>query len=734
MPSDKRSARLSVLAVVSVLLFGALGTRMWFLQVVDAPALEQRVVANKTRTVKLLPERGRIFDRDGRVLADNERILTVTIDWEVIRRDEDREVLFTRLSGILGVPPEALEARYQSGRYSPFLPLPLAEDVSEQTALYLTERVEDYPGVDVTPQWRRQYPYAPLAAHVVGYLGAITVDDQEQYLELGYELSERVGRFGVERSYESALRGTPGYVMYEVDAAGRVLREIERVEPIAGNDLLLAIDLDLQQFAEQALETELRARRLAEPPCQKKDPEGNPVKPQFPECQPFKAPAGSVTVLDHSNGQVLAMASYPTFDNRWFNAGVSGAKFQEIFPTTKPDGSPIDPDESILVNRAIQGQYNLGSTFKPFVAYAALNTGQLPGGAGYYYRDTGTYQLVTIDQEICDTGVKCVFRNATCSSTGQPCVYGDVNVEDALAVSSDAFFYKIGEEIFSQRGGAPILQEQVRQFSFGSRTGIDLPYEFRGRVPDKELKRELYESGVLAETESPNYLVGDNVQLSIGQGLLAATPLQLAVGYAMFANGGFQITPTVALALLAPGTPDDVRPGFANLFEAEVVQAFDGLEGAEQINMSPDIRDPIVRGLSRVVTGPGVTSDYYHRTTGERLFSDYPYDELPIAGKTGTAQGAASLPWNDSSAFAAFSLDPGRPYTVAAYLEKSGYGSQAAAPVTKCMFLALDGRVPLAPVMLSDPLDLQSTVAAPERSLPDPRCLGDPTAAPEVRD
>lgn len=731
MASDRRSARLSVLALVAVLLFGALGTRMWFLQVVDAPALEQRVVANKTRTVKLLPERGRIFDRDGRIVADNERILTVTIDWDVIGKEDAREVLFSRLSGIVGMPVDAMEDRFDSGRYSPFLPLPLAEDVSEQTALYLTERIEDFPGVDVTPQWRREYPFAPLAAHVVGYMGAITEDDQDQYRERGYELSERVGRFGVERSYESALRGVPGFVVYEVDAAGRVLREVERVEPVAGNDLLLAIDLDLQQYAEQTLETQLRARRSAVA-CQNKDLEGNLVKPQFPECQSFKAPAGSIVVLDHSNGQVLALASYPTFDNRWFNAGISGAKFTEIFPTTNPDGTPIDPDQSILVNRAIQGQYNMGSTFKPFVAYSALNTGMLLGGVNYYYEDQGSYILTSIAPEVCATGVKCEFRNATCKSTGRPCQYGNVNVEDALAVSSDAFFYKIGEESFVLSGGAPILQEQVRLFSFGEKTGIDLPYEFSGRVPDKDLKRELFDRGVLHPSESANYLVGDNVQLAIGQGLLAATPLQLAVGYSMFANGGFRVVPGVALALLAPGTPDGVQAGFADLSKSEIVEGFNGIEGAEQINMPPEIQWPIVRGLSRVVAGPGVSSDFYHSTTGEKLFRDYPLAELPIAGKTGTAQGAASLPWNDSSAFAAFSLDPDRPYTVVTYLEKSGYGSQAAAPVTKCMFLALDGRALLEPVLLSDPLDLQSTLAAPSRSMPDSTCLGTTTA--EVRD
>ena len=727
MAVDKRSARFAVLGVIGAILFGALGTRMWFLQVVDAPALEQRVQANKTRTVKLLPERGRIFDREGRILADNERLLSVTVAWEAVSDDTERAELFARLSPILDVPEADLELRHSGpigddgeptgSRYSPLLPLPLKEGVGEDVALYLLQRTEDFPGVDVTNFWKRDYPYAPLAAHVVGYLGAITPADADQYRSLGYDLNERVGQFGVEKVFEPYLRGTPGYIKYEVDSRGAILGVLERVEPIPGNDLLLAIDLDLQQFAEEALETQLRLRRFVET-CQAKDDKKQLIKPQFPECQNLKAPAGSVVVSDHSNGQVLAIASYPTFDNRWFNAGITGDKFAQIFPPTD------DPDLSILVNRAISGQYNLGSSFKPFVAFAALDSGQLPGGTDYVYVDQGTYTLTSIDEGTCQV-VKCVFRNALCGGGNYPCRYGSVTVEDALAVSSDTFFYKIGEQIFSERGGQPILQEEVRLFGFGAKTGVDLPYETAGRVPDKDSKRQLVEDGVLMEGESPNYLVGDNIQLSVGQGLLAASPIQLAQAYGTLANGGNVNRPLIALALLAPGTPDSAVPGFADLEQSSTVLDLGQRNTIRTVPLPDDTRQAIVNGLSRVIRGPGVTNgERYHATTGERLFAGYDYEALPIAGKTGTAQGAASLPWNDSSAFAAFSLDPFRPYTVSAYLEKSGYGSKGAAPVVKCMFMALGGMVETPEVLLSNPLNLDSVTAAPERSLDDTACLG----------
>ncbi len=718
MAVDKRSSRLVVLGTIAAVLFSSLGLRLWFLQAVDAPVLEERVQANKTRTVKLLPERGRIFDRDGRILADNERILTMTMAWEVMARTADRLELFRRLAPILEMSPSDLESRYKSNRYSPLLPMPLKEGVSEETAIYLIQRSEDFPGIDVTVQWKREYPFAPLAAHAIGYMGAITQDDSVQYRELGYDLNERVGQFGVEKTFETYLRGTPGFVKYEVDSRGTILDVIERKEPIPGYDLQLAIDLDLQQFAEQALETQLRLRSYSEV-CQSKDANGLPVKPQFPPCQNLKSSSGSVVLMDYSNGQVLAIASYPTFDNRWFNASVSGQKFAEIFPRTD------DPDKSILVNRAVQGQYNLGSSFKPFVAYAALISGQLPGGIEYRYEDEGVYQLTETrgrEDQTC-ARVKCFYRNALCAGTNKPCVYGSVNVEDALAVSVDTFFYKIGEEIFIERGRAPIIQDEARKFGFGSRTGIDLPFESGGRIPDKESKRILVEAGKLAEGEVADYLIGDNVQLSIGQGLLAATPMQLAQAYGAIGSGGEVNRPLIAIALLEPGTPNAVEVGFADLSRAEVHLPLGEKNTIRTVDMPPEIRDPIVRGLARVITGPGVTSDYYHSTTGEKLFERYPYDLLPIAGKTGTAQGAASLPWNDSSAFAAFSLDPNRPIVAAAYLEKAGYGSRAAAPVVKCALMAFVGAARMSPVLPSNPLDINSTLAAPQRELRDRACL-----------
>ena len=705
-------SRLAVLGSVALILIGLLTVRLWFLQTVDAQGIQERVREVRSRIVKLTPERGRITDVRGRIVADNQRILTITIDRLVIARDLPRQQMWDRLSGVLNMTVQELEDRFQSKRYDPLQPVPLKEDVAEDIGIFLRERSEDFPGVDVREDWRREYPYAPMASHIIGFLGAIKENEISMYKNLGYDPNARVGQFGVEQTYEGALRGIPGFVKYEVDSLGNVLRELDRKEPVPGNDVQLSIDLDIQQFTEQALQTEISVRRRTEAATVMLD--GVP-DPKYPAVTYYKAPAGSAVVLNHDTGAVVAMASYPNFDNRWFNSGITAEKFGQIFPVTD------DPDQSILVNRAISGRYNLGSSFKPFVAYAALHSGQLAGGTKYYLKDDGYYQLTSIPKERCQLNVKCIFKNATCGN-GAPCRYGRVNVVDALAVSSDVFFYKIGEEIFSERGNRPVLEEEVRQFGFGAPTEIDLPYEFVGTVPGKDLKKRLAAAGAITADEGRGYYVGDSVQFSIGQGLMSATPLQMAVAYSALANGGLVLRPKVVRATWTPGTPT-TKSGRLNFAAGVLSKDLSDAFVARDMNMPAEIRDPIVEGLTRVVNGPGVRSDIYHSTTGERLFKSYPKNVLPIAGKTGTAQGFGNLPWNDSSAFGAFSKNPEKPYTVYAYLEKSGYGSRAAAPVVKCIFTALAERTRVDPAVPADPLDRSSVAPATAQSLTNPLCL-----------
>jgi penicillin-binding protein 2 len=733
--SDKRSSRLGVLALVALLLVGGLATRMWFLQGVQAKDFQAKLTAAKTRTVYVPPERGRIFDAQGRVMADNRRILTVTVDWAVLKRKSVRDELFQRLSGPLETPADDLQRRYDpcygspsvpkctAGQiYSTLLPLPLKEDVSEETVSFLKERREDYPGMDFVEQWQRVYPYAPLASHVIGYMGALSATNLDTYLAKGYNRNEQVGQFGVESSLEDVLHGSWGKRVYEIDAAGAIVRELtdQRVDPVAGKDVQLTIDLDVQQYAEQALQTELVNRRnlaLTSQAHNGVDPTTNqPYHPGYPEYVPYKAPAGSVVVENHQNGDILAMASYPTFDNRWMVSGIDGAKYKELFPVTD------DPDQSILVNRAVQGRYNLGSTIKPFIAWSAMHSGIITPND--YFLDNGSYTLESIDPGDCAEhggAAKCTFKNAISSGTGKPSQYGPVNVESAIAVSSDAFFYRLGEKFYL--ASRTLMKEDLEQFGFGAKSGIQLPFEWTGRIPDDAVKKDLVDKKVLSPGEVPRLTVGDNVQAAIGQGLMAATPLQLANAYSTLANSGFLLTPQIVKAIYAPLTPDK-STFVADLTKGTVLQAFGTPVVRSQLDMPEDIQSPLLNGTRRVIRGPGTRypSNYVHKTTGEELFAGFPAS-IDLHGKTGTAQGRANLPWNDSSAFTGFSETPEVPYTVTAYMEKSGYGAEAAAPVVKCMFLALSGRVVMDPVQISDPLDLSSTVPANPVQLSDGSCL-----------
>lgn len=718
MAADKRAARLGVLGLVAVLLFGALGTRLWFLQTVEAESLQETVDLTRTVTRQIAPERGRIFDADGRVLADNRGSLAVKLDWSSMRRDTDRAALFTRLSPWLEMPVEEMEARYDSGRYSRYEPMPIKEDVSRDVALALRERIEDFPGLIVDTEWERVYPYAPLASHVIGYMGSITEEDEDKYEDLGYDTSsqgERVGRAGVEASMEEVLHGQWGEVAYEIDSSNRIVREISYTPPVNGRDIRLTIDLDLQQYAERLLYTQLTLRRaFTAENAEVRKPDGTrgPQDPDRPVGAqvPFKAPAGSITVMNQNTGQVLAMASYPTFDNRWFGADIDDEKFNEIFPTENPDGSRLDPDLSALPNRAIQGQYNMGSAFKVFTAYAALRTGMLSPDT--VFDDQGTYTIKSIDPARCqDNGgsVRCTYRNSNCN--GVPCEYGPVNLQQSLAVSSDTFYYALGDQFYESHGTA--FQDQLAQLGFGRDPGIDLPFAWDGRVPSNEVKAALIESGALSEDEVPNLTPGDLLQTAIGQGLMAATPLQMAVGYAAVANGGQVVTPHVVQTIYSPGVPNSTEQAKADLAGGTVIEQV--APESREIPMPDSVRGPIIAGLRQNITGPGANG---RSTTAEELFADYPEAAIQVAGKTGTAQGYQQYPWNDSSAFAAVSLDPEKPFTIVSYLEKAGFGSTGAAPAVKCMYLALSGLpvdqggVVVDPVAVSDPLDLTSTVPA----------------------
>jgi penicillin-binding protein 2 len=696
MPAETRGLRLSVIGIVVFSLFVALVARLWYLQVVQSDNLSQVASANQVRTVPLPPMRGRILDRVGRVVADNDSTLNVTIDRKVIKSKDDRDALFQRLAGALKTTPDELEKRYQSPKYNVYEALPLAEDVDESTAIFLKERREDYPGVEVVEGFVRKYRFAPLASQIIGYMGAISKDNQSEYTKKGYQLSDRVGVAGVEATYESVLHGTPGYVKYAVDARNRVLGVVERVEPVPGNDLQLTVDLKLQQYAEQILQNGIVEARSHLVSITNTDLHAQATG------QTFQAPAGAAVIEDPNTGEILGMASYPTFDNRWFIGDLPQAKYSALFPT--------DSSRSPLTNRAISGGYTIGSTMKLFTSVAALQSGAL-SSPNESYDDQGKYEI----PECYDERVGCVFHNSGGLKPGR------IDLQNAISMSSDDYFYRLGVSMFRDISEKDVFQKTLYQFGFGSGTGIDLPFENSGRVPTAEVKKKLAEQNAISKQDGEGYFVGDNLQLAIGGGLFAASPLQLVNGYATFANGGDHLVPHVGLAVIAAGAPSKA-PGLVDMAQAQPLQLI-GTKVSNHVELEQSWRDAITRGLI------GVTQKRsFPFGTAHRSFENYNFDAFPIAAKTGTAQSGNGEAANDSSLFVGYG--PVRAgdtpqYTAGAIIEKGGFGADAAAPVVKCLFEALSGqtKTPLAEPQQSDPLDPNTLQVATLPPLQDTSCL-----------
>jgi penicillin-binding protein 2 len=666
MHEDPQWLRMRIFAFLALSLLSALGARLWFLQSVEHDRFEFQAQTNVLEPVYEEAPRGRILDRKGMVLVDNKVVQVVTIDRaELAGLDAvTKEELFVRLaiavsrSGRL-TKAGAIASEIADRSYGPFERIPVAIDVDPDLLVFIGEREDEFPGVEVVQRTVRSYPYGSLAAHILGYVGPITraewesVTDPDEESDKPYQLNDEIGKTGVERVFERELRGVPGIRYLRVDRSSNVIGEDDdrRREPISGNDVWLTIDIDLQALAEQELSDGLASARLQET--------RDPADP------PFVASAGSVVVTDPQNGDVLAMASYPTYEPADFVNGISFTQFNEL--TSEDNFSPI-------LNRAIQGQYAPGSTFKLVTAYAALEEGVLGDGPdairGIYdaYVDRGDYTYSGCFEDS-DT---CIYRSPFNGSRR-------VDLTAALTVSSDAYFYEIGGEGFWRRPKEDLnddgvtedegIQKWATLMGLGTDSGIQLPYERGGAVPDRDYYRSQFELGVFGTDQ---WFGGSTIILSIGQGELLVTPLQLANAYATFANGGLVYQPNIGLKLTTAGD------------ESDVVREM-GPRLLRDLDIPPEFRLPIEQGLLGVPRRDGSSVG-----TAWRAFNnvDFPLGSWPVAGKTGTAevQGKA-----DTSIFAAYGPTDNPGYgidiagepsvAIAVVLEEAGFGSSAAAPV-----------------------------------------------------
>lgn len=541
------------------------------------------------------------------------------------------------------VTEEVLRERIDDPRFSKFKPIPVATGISEELEVYLRENPGLFPTVSVERVTVRDYRYGALLAHVLGYVGSITQDELDAFQndDKPYENDDEIGKTGIERGMEEWLRGTPGQVVYEVDARNRPVGEPLSSTPAEpGSDVYLTIDINLQYLAEKGLAAEVDRRRgVRDNGC-------------FVEaCDP---PGAAVVALDPRDGQVLAMASYPTYDPNLFIGGISTRDYQAI-----TDPERVDEHHNPLINRAIGGQYAPGSTFKLFSAYAGLAAGQITPEDTY--NDTGVYLF----SDSCDIDVE---SNCWAQNAGRT-AHGAVDLTRALTVSSDTYFYKLGHESWLRREqvGEEAMQEQMRLFGLGERTGVPLPGEAPGRIPDPTWLREFSDAINADDPEmaeqAGTWTAGTSANTMIGQGDVLVTPLQLANGYATLANGGAVWLPQFVLQV-------------TDFASANVRELF-GAEQTGEVPMPPEWRDPMIRGFDGVTKqGTGGTA-----SSG---FSGFDQSGCPVAGKTGTSQADDK---NDSSLFTAFMPTPGdgreSTIAVAAVFEEAGFGGAAAVPLVR---------------------------------------------------
>lgn len=602
--------RLTTLQVVTVTMIAVLLCRLWYLQVPEGAAASQAESSASTSTVSLPATRGRILDRHGRALMTNVSSVVVTIDrQQLLELDErTRNRVLDDLGHLLHRDPDALNAQTipcglpgapaspRCWNGVPYQPVPVAWDVQPDVILPLTERPRDFPSVGVETRPVRSAPRhdGVNAAQLLGYLAPAT---EEEVAEADLEPFDVVGRSGLERTYDKALRGEHGVRRLELDALGRVTRTVDETQPTPGNDVVTSIDARIQAVVERELRAAIRRAR------------GTVDRVTG---RPYVADSGSAVVLEADTGRVVAMASTPTYDPNIWREGLSESERDELFGSNS---------QAPLLFRATQGEYAPGSTFKPVTAAAALRSGYGPWSV---LPCPGT--MLIGDR---------VFRNF--DSIG----YGDLSFDDALAVSCDTFFYRIGIDLWQRAGDVDGIRKLAREFGFGRPTGVDLPGESSAGLPER-----------------PAY-AGDAALVGIGQADVTTTPLQLAVAYGAIANGGTLWQPRIGKRIVGP--------------DGSVVRDIPR-EPAGRVASSPaDLR--LLRSALRQTTRSG---------TGAFPFEGFPLDRFPIASKTGTAEVAGK---QTTSWFASFD----EKYVVVMTVTQGGTGSGTSGPSVRQIWEALYG-------------------------------------------
>jgi penicillin-binding protein 2 len=617
--------RLKVFAALVAFMFAALTTRLWFLQVLAADQYRLEAKQNSVRLLDVPAQRGRILDDNGSLLVTNRLSLVVTVNkQEAGSRLEDE--LF-RLSKLLDVPADELAARVEDPRYYVFQPVPIEADVGKRIEFYISEHYRQFPGVSVVREPVRVYPEGDLAAHVLGYLGQVNEEQLKQDAFADYRPGDEVGVTGVEASFERFLRGTEGVEKYRVNSAGQNLGPIGEQQPIRGQDVVLTIDIKAQRIAEESLNLGLQYAHGIYDEDTGRD---------------LAANGGAVVVMDPATGGIKALASAPSFDPSLFVRGMSSDEYERRFGAAK---------SYPLLDRAIQGLYPPGSTYKPFVLLSALRRGVV---------STTDYYPCPPSWAVPEDPLHEVFNNW--STVDQ----GSISLAQALYDSCDTVFYPIGYEYWRRYyppTDPPVeqIQRDLQAFGFGRLTDVDLPFEQEGRVPDAEWKSDVHKQYPKSFPDG-QWFPGDFINMSIGQGDTLVTPLQLAAAYSAIQNGGRACPPHV----------------------------FDRTQDADgRVLRSWHARCPRIPFLqAQIEYVRQALTQVPVQGTAASAFIGFPFSQVQVAGKTGTAQVFGQ---QDYSWFAAMTEAEGREYVVVALVEQGGHGSSTAAPIVRRVIEGLYG-------------------------------------------
>lgn len=669
----RSQVRLVVLHVLVMSLLLSLGGRLWYLQVMNGAHYRKVAAENRIRDIVVPGVRGQILDDAGRPLVRNRTSLVVSVDRTALSRQKDGgKAVLRRLAAVLGTPYQQLALKVRlcgpgiqrpCWPGSPYQPIPVDDQVDARKALQIMERREDFPGVIAQLDPVRDYPRTDgaVAAQVLGYLQPITQDELNRRKGLkitGFSGVDLIGRDGLEATYDSVLRGTPGDRRVLVDSQGRVTGIASEQPPVSGGNLVTSLDAKVQGVVERALNDAITKAHSAG----------------------YPADSAAGVVMDVRTGRVIALASLPTYDPSVWTGGISQRDYDALL--SKKHGQP-------LISRATDGQFAPGSTFKISSTPAAVSDG---------YSLHGTYPCPSSYM----VGAR-AFRNFEGESGG------DISLHQALVMSCDTVFYRFAYEEWLRDGGThPVkhpkdpMVKMAKAYGFGSPTGIDLPGEAPGRIPGRQWKtdywnatkksdckhaktgypdvaksdpaRAAYLKAISSENCVDGYVfrAGDAANFSVGQGDVLVTPLQLARAYAAVANGGTLWSPRVGKAVLS-----------ANGTVARTIAPVKAGHLPVPSNVLAYIRSAL--------------TDVPKSGTAAGAFAGFPLDKLAVAGKTGTAEVYGK---KDTSWFASFAPAKNPKYVVVVMVSQGGTGATTAAPAVRQIWEGMYGLKPGEPAAL----------------------------------